>query len=186
MRVPTLHRFRVSATRSAKCIALNAGRTAGRFVIGKLRAALRTEGSSLVEMALTLPVVLIIMTGIFALSIGLNQRLQLTEAINAGGRTLALDRGDPDPCTTTSNVIYAAAPGLAKANLTISYNLNGVKSPGTQGTTTACDASGTAANPNLVLGKNAAITVTYPCTLIWYKTNMGACTLTSQITEQVQ
>jgi Flp pilus assembly protein TadG len=153
----------------------------------RLRTLLRTEGSSLVEMALTLPVVLIIMTGIFAFSIALNQRLQLTEAVSAGGRVLALDRGqDADPCTKVSNVIYAAAPGLAKANMTISFSLNGVSSPGTKGATTACDASGTNPNPNLILGDNAVITVTYPCTLIWYKSNFGACTLTSQITEQVQ
>lgn len=157
-----------------------------RSFVPRLRAVLRTEGGALVEMALTLPVVLIIMTGIFTFSIALNQRLQLTEAVNAGGRALALDRGDKDPCTTVSNIIYAAAPGLAKANMTISFSLNGVKSPGTQGATTACDPSGTSANPNLILGDNAQINVSYPCTLIWYKTNFGACSLTSQITEQVQ
>jgi Flp pilus assembly protein TadG len=187
MRVAPLHRFQGFLSQAnEKSTALQAGRNAGRFVAARFRALRRNEGSSLVEMALTLPVVLIIMTGIFAFSIALNQRLQLTEAVNAGGRFLALDRGDPDPCTNTSNIIYAAAPGLAKANMTISFSLNGVKSSGTKGTTTACDPSGTAANPNLILGDNASFTVTYPCTLIWYKTNFGACSLTSEITEQVQ
>jgi Flp pilus assembly protein TadG len=152
----------------------------------RVRALLRTEGSSLVEMALTLPVVLIIMTGIFAFSIALNQRLQLTEAVSSAGRVLAVDRGDTDPCTTASNAIYAAAPGLAKANLTISFTLNGVATTGTKGTTTACPGTGGAANANMVSGDNGVINATYPCTLIWYKTNFGACTLTSQITEQIQ
>jgi Flp pilus assembly protein TadG len=189
MRVPPLHHFQgfQSQSENEKSTALNAGRTAGRFTAARIRTLLRNEGSSLVEMALTLPVVLIIMTGIFAFSIALNQRLQLTEAVSAGGRVLALDRGqDADPCTKVSNVIYAAAPGLAKANMTISFTLNTTTTTGTKGTTTACDASGTNPNPNLILGDNATIVATYPCTLIWYKTNFGACTLTSQITEQVQ
>jgi Flp pilus assembly protein TadG len=188
MRVPPLHHFQVSASQSVRetSTSLHPGRAACRFIAARIRALSRNEGSSLVEMAVTLPVVLIVMTGIFAFSIALNQRLQLTEAVSAGGRVLALDRGDPDPCTTVSNTIYAAAPSLAKANMTISFTLNGVKSNGTKGTATACDPSGTNANPNLVLGDSAVINVTYPCTLIWYKTNFGACTLTSQITEQVQ
>lgn len=42
------------------------------------------RGSALVELAVALPIVMLIMTGIFSFSIALNQKLVLTEAISAG------------------------------------------------------------------------------------------------------
>ncbi len=113
-----MHRFRVSATRSVKCIALNAGRTAAALCCRQVspRLQLRTEGSSLVEMALTLPVVLIIMTGIsLSPSVSTSGCSYQPKQSMLAWRTLAFGpRAIQNPCTTTSNVIYAAAPGLAK------------------------------------------------------------------------
>lgn len=85
----------------------------------RLLAALRNHlpgsesGSSLVELAVTLPIILLIMTGIFTFSIAFNQKLVLAEAVSTGGRFLATDRGDTDPCATTASRVYAASPPLA-------------------------------------------------------------------------
>ena len=52
------------------------------------------HGSALVELAVALPIIMFIMTGVFTFSVALNQKLVLTEAISAGGRFLAADVGD--------------------------------------------------------------------------------------------
>ena len=113
-------------------------------------------------MAITMPLLMLIMTGIFTFSIALSQKLILTEALSAGGRTMAADAGDTDPCTTTTNAIYVAAPSLKSASITLTYTLNPSPSTSTtavsygSGVTTCPGASG-AANANLTSGGNAEI-----------------------------
>ena len=149
----------------------------------RIRAWFRSgsEGSAIVEMALALPVMLILMTSIFSFALVTNQKLILTEAVSAGGRVLAVDRGDIDPCKTTANAIYAAAPGLTPGSFTLSFSLNGGTPTGA-----TCAGSNNTPNPNLISGDNAEITAQYPCSLIVYGKNWGTCTLQSQITEVVQ
>jgi Flp pilus assembly protein TadG len=151
----------------------------GSSVVARvLRRSRRTEGGALVEMAVTLPILLIIMTGIFSVSVAMYQKLLLTEAVSAGGRYLAADRGvDLDPCDKTSTLIKSAAPTLIGTSLSFNYTLNGV--------TTGSSCSGTA---NLVAGKNAQINVTYPCSIMWFGTTskFNGCTLGAMIVEQVQ
>jgi Flp pilus assembly protein TadG len=140
--------------------------------------ALETHGGALVETAVSLPVILLLMTGIFSFSVALHQKLELAEAVSAGGRVLAVERGDTDPCQTTTAAIYAAAPTLTRSNLTISYVLNGV--PVGTGVTTC---SGTL---NMITGGNAQIIATYPTTIGIYGKSLGAFNLGTQITEVVQ
>ena len=155
-----------------------------RLLLAGIRSMLhsRTEGSALVETAVTLPLVLFLMTGIFAFSIALYQKMELEEAVSTGGRTMAADRGDTDPCTTTTNSILAATPSLNHKTLTINYTLNGTTTPAVAGT-----AEGTACNGfSLNSGANAVVTATYPCTLNIYGGNYVTCTMTSQVTEVIQ
>jgi Flp pilus assembly protein TadG len=142
-----------------------------------------SEGGALVEMAVTLPIIMAVMTGIFSFSIALYQKLQLAEAVSNAGHLLATDRGDTDPCTTATNAIYAAAPGLAQSKLTLTYTLNGDNYG--SGVTTCPGASG-AANSNMVAGQNAEIQATYTCSLGVYGTKYTSCNIASQITEVVQ
>lgn len=143
----------------------------------------RNEGSAIVEMAVTLPIMMAVMTGIFSFSIALYQKLQLAEAVSNAGHVLATDRGDNDPCTTATNAIYAAAPGLAHANLTLTYTLNGhAYAAGT----TSCAASGGAANSYMVANGSAQIQATYTCSLAVYGMHYTSCSVQSQITEDVQ
>src|SRR5579871_6740958 len=81
------------------------------------------EGGALVEMAVSLPIMLLIMTGIFSFSIALYQKLQLAEAVGNAGRMLAVDRGSQDPCADAATAIYAAAPGLAKSQISFIFTL---------------------------------------------------------------
>ena len=140
-----------------------------------------TTGSALVEMALSLPIMLAVLTGIFAFSIALYQKLELAEAVSNGGRVLASARGQNDPCALANTAINAAAPTLNSTNITLTFVLNGVTTNGK-----TCAGSGGAANPNMVVGGNAKVTATYPCVINAYKYSYGSCTLTSAITEIVQ
>jgi len=143
------------------------------------------EGGALVEMAVTLPVLLLIVTGIFTFGLALNNYLELTDAVGISARLLAISRGQTtDPCSTTTAAFYKAAPYLKAANLSFTFVLNGTTYTGTScssGSTT------TGAAGNLVQGQPAQITVTYPCNLAVYGKNYApSCTLTAQTTELVQ
>ena len=49
----------------------------------------------MVEMALVLPVLLLVVTGILTFGLAFNNYLLLTEATSVGARTLAISRGKP-------------------------------------------------------------------------------------------
>jgi len=136
------------------------------------------QGGAIVETAITLPIILLLLTGIFSFSMALHEKLTLAEAVSNGGRVLASERGDTDPCSTTTNAIYAAAPSLSQSNMTISYTLNGVA---VGSGVTSC--SGTT---NMVSGQSAEITATYPVSISVYGKSFGSFPLTTQITETVQ
>jgi len=156
-----------------------------RFLFRRLRtiAGSENEGSALVEMGIALPMVLLLMTGIFSFSIALYQKLQLAESVSNAGRILAVDRGDSDPCQTATSAIYAAAPGLNKSNISLTYVLGGVNYGAN---VTSCPGSSGAANANMTAGGAAQIIATYPCSLQVYGVNYGSCNMASQITEVVQ
>src|SRR5579871_514988 len=88
------------------------------------------HGGALVEMALVMPLMLAMLTSIFSFSVVLYQKLQLGEAVSNAGRVMALERGDTDPCATTANAIYAAAPALAKSSMTLTFILGGTNTSG--------------------------------------------------------
>ena len=156
----------------------------------RLRAWLRSgsAGGALVEMALVMPIMFLILTSIFTFSIATNHKLTLTEADTIGGNLLAVQRGQPNPCANVQAAVAAAAPSLAASSISMTFVMNGVTTTGTaaSGGVTCPGASG-AANPTLITGDPASLTLTYPCSLIVYGKNMlPSCTLTSQITEIVQ
>jgi Flp pilus assembly protein TadG len=142
-------------------------------------------GQAMVEMALALPVLLLVVTGILTFGLAYNNYVELTEATNVGARALAISRGaTTDPCATVAQAVIAAAPLLVAGNLTFSFQLNGTNYTGT-----SCNSSSstTGAAGNLVQGGNAVVTVNYPCSLAVYGANYAPnCSLQAQITELVQ
>jgi Flp pilus assembly protein TadG len=154
------------------------------------------QGGALVEMALVLPIMLAMLTSIFSFSVVLYQKLQLGEAVSNAGRVMALERGDTDPCATTANAIYAAAPALAKANMTITFTLGGTNTGGsvtggtsyggTKGTAPSCTAAGNGGAAALQAGWPAEVQATYPCSWFVYNAKLGSCSVTTQVTEVIQ
>jgi len=132
-----------------------------------------------------LPILLLIVTGIYTFGIALNNYLQLTDAVGISARLLAISRGQTtDPCSITTAAFYKAAPYLKTASLSFTFVLNGTTYTGT-----SCSSSSTTtgAAGNLVQGQPAQVTVTYPCNLAVYGKNYApSCTLTAQTTELEQ
>jgi Flp pilus assembly protein TadG len=157
---------------------------------GKLRAGLGNSsetGAAVVEMALVLPIMMLLVTGIFAFGTAFNNYVELTNAVNIGGRLLAIDRlNTTDPCADAVAAIEHAAPYLKPASLQFSFVLNTTAYPAN---TTSCSSSSTTtgAAANLIQSDPVTVTVTYPCNLGVYGKNLvPGCTLTAQVTELEQ
>jgi Flp pilus assembly protein TadG len=154
------------------------------------------QGGALVEMALVMPIMLAMLTSIFSFSVVLYQKLQLGEAVSNAGRVMALERGDTDPCATTANSIYAAAPALAKANMTLTFTLGGTNTAGvvsggtsyggTKGAAPSCTAAGNGGASALQSGWPAQVQATYPCSWFVFNAKLGSCSITTQVTEVIQ
>ncbi len=143
------------------------------------------SGQSMVELALTLPALLLVVTGLMAFGVTFSNYMILTDATAVGARQLTVSRGQTtDPCQTLASAVYAAAPSLKQASLTFKVTLNGTVYSGT-----TCSGSATSGAPsNMVLGTNAVVTVTYPYTLNMYGLKLAAAgaVLTAQTTELMQ
>ncbi len=143
------------------------------------------QGSSVIETAVSLPVLLLVVTGILSFGIAINNYITLTDATNVAARQLAINRGQTtDPCSLVANAVYAAAPILNKANFTFNFVLNGTPYTGSSCSSLS---TSTGAAGNLVQGGTAVVTVSYPCTLKAYGANFAPnCNLTAQTAELVQ
>jgi Flp pilus assembly protein TadG len=146
---------------------------------------LTEDGQAMVEMALVLPVLLLVVTGILTFGLAFNNYILLTEAASVGARTLAISRGETtDPCATAASAIYAAAPLLVPANLSFTFVLNGKSY---QGASCNSGSSTTGAAGNLKQGSSARLTVSYPCSLVVYGNDFAPnCSLKTQVAELVQ
>jgi Flp pilus assembly protein TadG len=154
----------------------------------RLRAFLRSgeEGQSLVELALTLPIMLMIMTGIFAFGIIFYNQLTLGSAVDTGGRYLqSIALTTTDPCADTFTAITQAAPTLNPAKIGLTIVLNATNST-TAAATTKTGTTCSGAQSNFVLLSPATVTATYPCSIpIYGYTSTGTCQLTSSTTENI-
>ena len=145
----------------------------------------RDSGQAMIELAFLLPVLLLVLTGIFTFGVAFNNYTQMTEATATAARQLAISRGEYlDPCQNAATVFYSAAPSLTPSKVTFTFNLNGNVYTGS-----SCNSSSTTTGPagNLVQGQPATLTVSYPCSLTVYSKNMAPnCALNSSTTEVVQ
>lgn len=145
---------------------------------GKRIRAGNERGQSAVELALTFPVLMLVVTGQVAFGFALHNYTVLTNAVNVGTQLLSISRGQTtDPCATASAAVESAALGLTTSSLTFSYVIDGTSYSGT-----TC----TSAASSMVQGASAQVTATYPCTLVIYSMSIPSCTLRSQTTDIIQ
>jgi Flp pilus assembly protein TadG len=144
------------------------------------------EGAALVEMALSLPLMLMLTLAMLSFGITMNNYLQLNEATSSGARYLSESAGvAADPCATTIAAITTSAPALNASNLkyTFSFNTGSSTYNYNGGNTLSC----TAASAYLVPSQWVSVTATYPCNLAVYGVNYAPnCVLTATMAEVVQ
>ena len=114
------------------------------------------SGTALIEFAFVMPLLMVMLVGMFMFGLTIHDYISVTGAAEAGMLQLTVSRGDTTSWTDTTNVIYAAAPTLTKASLTVSMSVNG----------TACTSDATCVTAlSTAAGLPASVTVRYPCKL---------------------
>ncbi len=159
------------------------------------------EGSTIAEMALVLPIMLVVLTGVFSFGVALNQYLVLTNAVNNAARgfamsapskeagTSVMDSGDP--CKYSGQTIQSSATNMNTANITytITYSSYGGD---TTTTPTNTPYTGTGATlpscPGLKMYQYDYVTVkaVYPVTPVMYGWASRSLSLTAQSSEMIQ
>jgi Flp pilus assembly protein TadG len=140
-------------------------------------------GQAAVELAIIAPVLLTLLIGVAVLGVAFDQYLALTFATDTGAQALSISRGQTtDPCQTTSQAVYLAAPQLKQSNLLFSIVLNGNSVASAQ-----ANPSCTSGAQYLVQSQTAKVTVTYPCNVTIMGVNpIPNCTLTAQTALLIQ
>jgi Flp pilus assembly protein TadG len=138
-----------------------------RRIAPKLR---NDSGQALIEFALVLPVLLVLIIGIFKFGVTFTNYLTLTDAARNGARQLAVDRGQATPCVDATNAANSAAGGLGGITVTESF-----------------PAPDTSTCASLVAGDEGVVTATYPCDLSIMGIDFApGCTLSSTATERIE
>jgi len=144
---------------------------------GALRSLIRgEEGGPLVEIALTVPVLLAVLTGICSFGIAFSNQLTLTQAVGASGQYLSqLRTSTTDPCASAYSALTSAAPNLSPSKITMTVTLNG-----TSYQANTCSGKQT----QMVQGSPVSVNATDPCSLAVYGVNFaGNCLLAARVTE---
>ncbi len=139
------------------------------------------RGSTSVETALVMPVLLVILTFLLSVGVYINKNLELSNATSLAGEYLSLSRSTTpasDPCLLVYNSFIQVAPYLTPANLSFTLTIGGTAYTGT-----TCTSAASA----LTQGASATLNVTYPCTLVQFGKNLlPSCQLISQVTEIIE
>jgi Flp pilus assembly protein TadG len=169
------------------CAGRNGQKTERRSLVRRLRAFWfgHEDGNSLVEFALTLPILMAVLMAIFEFGIAFNNQLQLTQAVGAGAQYLQTVRGTTsDPCQDTMTAIKNSSPTLNSANISLSLTINGNSAL----TGSSCPSG--VSELSLAQGDPVTVKATYPCNITIFGINLGGlttrkftCDLTAQVTE---
>ena len=144
------------------------------------------RGQAAVELALTLPMLLVMVTGIFSFGTFLQQDMELTDAVNVGAMYLSVNRNKTlDPCNLAYTAVVNAAPNLSLTSTNFSFSFNGHAE---SGSSCSSGSSDTGAPSYMVQGTPVTVTVSgYPCQLFIYSTSLvPGCTISTSLTEIMQ
>lgn len=153
----------------------------------------RGEGQSLVEFALVLPVLLMVLMGIFSVGMFVQSYQQLTYVENQGLITLQQlpdTSAAADPCSAVATAVIGAAAHLSTTGsngiqMKIKFNTEGVSYP-TTGTSSPTGFSCGSGAAYVYDGQSVTFTVTFPCSLSVYGVNFTPnCMLNETETEQI-
>jgi Flp pilus assembly protein TadG len=77
----------------------------------------KERGQTLAEFALALPVLLVLLLGVFQFGVAFNNYVTLTDAVRAGARKAAVSRQESDPVGTCRAQVLGAADNLDQSVL---------------------------------------------------------------------
>jgi Flp pilus assembly protein TadG len=170
-----LNRRAVARMRALYRVAASEGAGANaRHADGRLRRG--EEGQALIEFAFVLPMMFMLLTGIFMFSIAMYSKISLQTATDQGVQALALCQNvcSTNPCTAATTAINTSTV-LNPSLIGITF-LNGPPATGT------AISGGTCAN--LPSGTVVTVKTTYPCSLAIYNF-MRSCQLGASESEAV-
>jgi Flp pilus assembly protein TadG len=146
-----------------------------RTIRSTTRLVSANQGSAVLEVALLLPVVLLLLTGMCAFALAFLNQLTLTSAVGAGAQYLQLIRtSSTNPCQDTFATIQNAAPTLAAGNINMTFSF-----AGTTVTGNSCPGD----QSYLIQGQPVTVTATYPCSLAIYGSISTNCQLAATVSE---
>lgn len=148
------------------------------------------DGAVLVEIAATIPIMMLLTFGAWSMGISLYNYVALTQAVNNASRLIAVSRdvypvtfpvggsSYTDACALAIASVKADAPNLNPALMTITVTI-----AGTPYSTATCSAGTSALNQNAYAG----VSVTYPCIAPPYSSSGGSlCTLKAKTAVVIQ
>jgi Flp pilus assembly protein TadG len=159
------------------------------------------RASAIVEMAVVLPLMMLLITGMMSMGIVLNNYLLLAHASDVGARYLALNQGAfgttaaGNPCTMAAAQIQAAATGIPGSSITYLFGMTPTASSTTTwygGPTTGSGGFGSGStcastgNTTLKSGGTVTVQVQYPVSPIIIFWSHHTINLTAETTELVQ
>jgi Flp pilus assembly protein TadG len=152
-------------------------RSAGMRVHLRLRTD--DEGSSLVEFAIVLPMLVLFLTGIFSIGTAFEHQQSLVQAVGIAAAQLSQSRTTSvDPCAETWKAIKQAAPNLNPASLSVTITMNGSSAATNATSCTGSLAALTSAQPGSV-----TVLATYPCSVQLAGVTVAPITCTATTTE---
>lgn len=156
-----------------------------------VRALFGARGGSLVEFALVLPMMMVLITGMFTLGLILNNYMVLTSMVGTTARTLALTRNQSipalagtDPCAYAIQTATTNGPSLNATAVTWSIAWTTTnQSTGVSSTTTYTN---TCAGKVPLPSDIVAVSATYPVTFILYGWTPNSMSLNARTAELMQ
>jgi Flp pilus assembly protein TadG len=152
------------------------------------RRAGRDDGQALVELALALPILLLLLMGIIQFGIMISDYSTLVDAARSGAQELSVGRGLSDPCDLAVKQAMtntAGAFSVPASDFTPSFNSTADYCGTSSGCpfvyNTSCNSGGT-----LVQGDQATMSVSYPYTLSVMGLGVLHFTLRSSSSDAIQ
>jgi len=139
------------------------------------------RGSVVIEMAVAAPLLLVLVFGLLQFAVIMHTNIIVNDAVRVGSRSLAMTRGNADPCTAAANEIRTAAMGLTASSLSVTITVNN------RAYGPAAIPSCAGAGATMAAGADATARATYPCSAVVYGVDyIPSCSLSAQTTTRVE
>jgi Flp pilus assembly protein TadG len=184
-----------SLVRSAGVMTMNRLRRAGQWSSRSFALGLKSErGGSLVEFALVLPMMMVLITGMYSFGLALSSYMVLTNAVSAGARAFAISPAVTvnvaggktaqisDPCDYAVQMAKVASPTIpaGAVTYTITYTFVATGKSTTYTYPTTCN------NLATTVGDNVQVQGVYNYNLLLYGFKPGSVKLQARSAELVQ